>query len=77
MGDGLHVPEGVVVLDMVCPVCGAGVPTLATIGSVLTSPSDDAPTLRPKLKAARIPHLCGQGTLFDRVDVGREADATR
>jgi hypothetical protein len=69
-----HLPEGPVVLDLRCPNCGAPVSILAAVGAVLTTPSDDVPTLRAKLRAKPAAHLCGQGDLFSAEWVATEVE---
>lgn len=60
-----HVPEGTVVLELRCPTCDMSVPIVGVLAAVLTTPSDDASSLKAVLRAKPIPHLCNQSTLFD------------
>lgn len=69
---------GYVRVDAPCPECGSIAEVVARIGTTLTTPDDDVPTLRLRLKAKAVPHECragrGQLTITDVLEAIEGAD---
>lgn len=59
---------GYVQVDAPCPECGALAIVVARIGTTLTTPDDDVPTLRLRLKAKPVPHTCRSGAQLTIAD---------
>jgi len=51
---------GVYLVDAPCPMCGALEPILVKIATVVTVPQDDVASMRVKLHAKAIDHMCRQ-----------------
>ena len=60
-----HLNVGPLHVEAPCPVCGVIELVFADLSTVLTTPTDEPATLRLKLKAKPVTHLCGQETISD------------
>ena len=54
-----RIAAGLVGVELACPVCGVLEVIPALLTAVLTTPADDAPSLRVKCKAKALDHFCG------------------
>ena len=58
-----RIPTGQVDVELVCPSCGELAVIPATLASRLVMVRDEPATLGLRVKAAKVPHSCGQLTM--------------
>lgn len=63
-------------VDAPCPECGALAVILARIGTTLTTPDDDVPTLRLRLRAKPVQHACRSGAQLTIAEALRDVTVT-
>lgn len=68
MSDLKNIPTGTYIVEARCPRCNAIEEILVSIRSVLTTPEDDAGSLRVRLRGKARDHDCRQARLTTIVD---------
>lgn len=53
-----RVPAGLVAVELVCPRCGVLEVIAVGLSAVLTTPTENPPTLAVKAKATKLEHWC-------------------
>lgn len=64
---------GIYWVDLPCPRCGALATVGATLSVILTTPQDEEPTLKLRVRSKPVDHACGQGRMLDTSDLFGES----
>jgi hypothetical protein len=60
---------GIYWVDLPCPRCGALATVAAHLSAVLTTPTEEEPSLRLKVRSKAVDHECGQGRMLDTAEL--------
>jgi len=56
-------------VDLPCPRCGALETVAVVLSAVLSTPTDEQPSLKLRARSKATDHDCGQGRMLDTVEL--------